>query len=120
MISDEHVSGRQDRRARMLGIFWLIYGAIRLIAALWLISFSNTATLMFGALLNRVADPFALMNDFHVLYTIIIVFVDRLWHFGDSRGPGASGWAETGASPGGNRSIVVSLGYSFRPGPRRI
>jgi hypothetical protein len=33
---------------------------------------SSTATLMFGALLNRVPDPFTLMTDFHVLYTVMI------------------------------------------------
>jgi hypothetical protein len=27
---------------------------------------------MFGALLNRVPDPFALMADFHVLYAMLI------------------------------------------------
>jgi hypothetical protein len=37
-----------------------------------LIIYTNTATLMFGALLNRVADPFTLMALFHFFYTAII------------------------------------------------
>jgi hypothetical protein len=35
--------------------------------------FQPTATVMFGALLGRVADPFALMSDFHIIYTGIMV-----------------------------------------------
>jgi hypothetical protein len=57
-----------------LGILWAIYGISRLIIALVLIFFSGTATLMFGALLSRVANPFALMADFHLLYVCIIVW----------------------------------------------
>jgi uncharacterized membrane protein YwaF len=35
--------------------------------------YASTATLMFGALLNRVADPFTLMGVFHFLYAATIV-----------------------------------------------
>ncbi|HET6143577.1 MAG TPA: hypothetical protein VFE02_08705 [Candidatus Acidoferrales bacterium] len=38
-----------------------------------LLIYTNTATLMFGALLNRVADPFTLMGLFHFLYAAVIV-----------------------------------------------
>jgi uncharacterized membrane protein len=41
--------------------------------AVFLVSFGGTATLMFGALLNRVADPFTLMGIFHSLYVVAIV-----------------------------------------------
>ena len=57
-----------------LGILWAIYGISRLIIALVLAFFSGTATLMFGALLSRVPNPFALMADFHLLYTCIIIW----------------------------------------------
>jgi hypothetical protein len=53
----------------------LLYGVWRLIAAAGLVVFSATATLMFGALLNRVADPFTLMNIFHILYAVAIVLL---------------------------------------------
>jgi ABC-type spermidine/putrescine transport system permease subunit II len=33
---------------------------------------SGTATLMFGALLNRVPDPFTLMEAFHFMYIVLI------------------------------------------------
>jgi hypothetical protein len=35
--------------------------------------YSGTATVMFGALLGRVPDPFALMSDFHIVYAGIVV-----------------------------------------------
>ena len=60
------------RHFRILGICWVMYGVIRLATAVWLALFSGTATLMFGALLNRVADPFSLMNIFHVVYALLV------------------------------------------------
>jgi hypothetical protein len=57
-----------------LGILWALYGISRLIIALVLVFFSGTATLMFGALLSRVANPFALMADFHLVYVCIIIW----------------------------------------------
>ncbi|MGB8323481.1 MAG: hypothetical protein WCE52_11040 [Candidatus Acidiferrum sp.] len=56
----------------LLGGCWLMYGILRLVMAALLFLFSTTATLMFGALLSRVPNPFALMSDFHLLYTAII------------------------------------------------
>jgi len=38
-----------------------------------LVLFGGTATVMFGALLGRVPNPFALMGDFHVIYAVIVV-----------------------------------------------
>lgn len=61
-------------RAGTLGILWAIYGISRLIIALVLTFFSGTATLMFGALLSRVPNAFALMADFHLLYVCIIIW----------------------------------------------
>jgi hypothetical protein len=51
----------------------MLYGILCIVNAVWLATFSPTATVMFGALLNRVADPFTLMNVFHFLYTMAIV-----------------------------------------------
>jgi hypothetical protein len=58
---------------RLLGYCWIAYGILRLIAAIWLVLFSPTSTVMFGALLNRVPNPFALMGDFHVIYAGLVV-----------------------------------------------
>ena len=70
MVSDDAMN---QSRLKTLGICWIVYGIIRLVAAAWLASFSGTATLMYGSLLNRVADPFALMNIFHFMYTLVVV-----------------------------------------------
>ena len=56
-----------------LGVLWTVYGVIRLILAAVLVIYTRTATLMFGALLNRVADPFTLMGIFHFVYAAGIV-----------------------------------------------
>jgi hypothetical protein len=58
---------------RLLGYCWIAYGILRLIAAVWLVLFSPTSTVMFGALLNRVPNPFALMGDFHIIYAGLVV-----------------------------------------------
>ncbi len=59
---------------RVLGACWIVYGVLRLAMTLWLIAFTTTATLMFGALLTRVPDPFTLMSVFHFVYTGIILW----------------------------------------------
>jgi hypothetical protein len=60
-------------RGRPLGLCWLVYGIIRLVASVWLLGFMNTATVMFGALLVRVPNPYSLMNAFHLVYAGLIV-----------------------------------------------
>ena len=54
MTAGDSTIQKIDRHIRILGICWIIYGVARLIFAVWLVSFSNTATVMFGALLARV------------------------------------------------------------------
>jgi hypothetical protein len=59
---------------RVLGICWIVYGILRLAMTVWLVSFTTTATLMFGALLTRVPDPYTLMSLFHFLYLGVIIW----------------------------------------------
>jgi hypothetical protein len=59
-------------RFRTLGACWIVYGIFRLIMAVCLFIYGATATLMFGALLNRVPNPFALMDLFHFFYMATI------------------------------------------------
>lgn len=59
---------------KTLGLAWIVYGVYRLAVTVWLISFTTTATLMFGALLTRVPDPYSLMTAFHILYSVAIVW----------------------------------------------
>jgi hypothetical protein len=68
MLSNESVV----KKLRILGICWVVYGILRLAMAVWLLAFSTTATLMFGALLSRVPDPFTLMGFFHFIYILTV------------------------------------------------
>lgn len=61
------------KNSSTLGALWIIYAILRLVAAILLVLFSGTATVMFGALLNRVPDPYTLMSTFHVLYVGAII-----------------------------------------------
>src|SRR5579863_8691161 len=72
-MAGEKLSGAANDRYRTLGGLWVVYGIVRLIMAAFLGVFSRTATLMFGALLDRVANPFALMADFHFVYVVMTV-----------------------------------------------
>src|ERR1700678_1333184 len=58
---------------RTLGIGWVIYGLLRLITALGVFMWSATLTLMWGALLSRVPNPFALMDYFHAFLIFAII-----------------------------------------------
>ena len=73
MSSNDPIARDTSGHLRTLGICWVVYGVIRLVMAVCLFIYNSTATLMFGALLNRVANPFALMADFHLLYLGIII-----------------------------------------------
>ncbi len=73
MATSEIAVGDLGGNRRILGVCWIAYGIFRLVMAIGLVLFSGTATLMFGALLSRVANPFALMSDFHLIYTATIV-----------------------------------------------
>ena len=67
---------------RSLGSLWIIYAVIRLVAVILLVVYSGTATVMFGALLSRVPDPFTLMSIFHVLYVVAIIITALAGLFG--------------------------------------
>jgi hypothetical protein len=62
---------------RNFGILWILYGLLRLIGALGVFMYSATLTLMWGALLSRVPNPYALMDFFHffLIFAIILGIV---------------------------------------------
>lgn len=70
---NESTAGNLSDHQRTLGICWVLYGIFRLVMGICLILCSGTATVMFGALLNRVPNPLALMDDFHIVYTVIVI-----------------------------------------------
>jgi len=63
-----------------LGALWIVYALVRFVAAILLVIFSGTATVMFGALLSRVPDPYTLMTAFHIIYicAVIVTFLSGL------------------------------------------
>jgi hypothetical protein len=58
---------------RTLGVLWLLYGVFRIIGGVWLLIYSPVLTLMWGALLNRVPNPFGWMDLFHVYLVLAII-----------------------------------------------
>jgi hypothetical protein len=82
MRSEAPVSQNFAGPVRILGIFWVFYGIARLVMALWLAVLTPTATVMFGALLTRVPNPFSLMTVFHFLYLGIILWSAACGVFG--------------------------------------
>ena len=72
MSSDDPSAQNLSGHIRTLGKCWIVYGVIRMIMAVCLVVYGSTAALMFGALLNRVPDPFTLMGVFHFMYIVMI------------------------------------------------
>jgi hypothetical protein len=58
---------------RNLGILWILYGLLRFVGAIGVFLHSGTLTLMWGALLNRVPNPFELMDLFHDFLIFVII-----------------------------------------------
>lgn len=82
MPLDNSAAGNLGDHRGILGVCWLIYGIFRLIMGICLVVSSGTATVMFGALLDRVPNPFALMRDFHVVYAGVVVLAFLCGVFG--------------------------------------
>jgi uncharacterized membrane protein len=73
-MSTNAVAARNPRaNSTTLGALWLVYAILRLVAVILLVLYAGTATVMFGALLTRVADFVAFMAVFHVLYIAAII-----------------------------------------------
>jgi hypothetical protein len=58
---------------RTLGVLWLFYAILRFAGAVFILIYSATLTLMWGALITRVPNPFALMSFFHVFLLFAMV-----------------------------------------------
>ena len=59
---------------RVLGILWFVYGCTRIAGGVGLALYSNTLALMWGALLNRVADALSWMVFFHAMLAVAIAW----------------------------------------------
>jgi hypothetical protein len=56
-----------------LGLLWLFYGILRFAGAAFILVYSSTLTLMWGAIITRVPNPFALMSLFHFFLIFAVV-----------------------------------------------
>jgi uncharacterized membrane protein len=73
-MSTNTVVARNPRaNSSTLGSLWIVYAVLRLVAVILLVLYTGTATVMFGALLTRVSDPYTLMTMFHILYIAAII-----------------------------------------------
>jgi hypothetical protein len=55
----------QGTRHATLGLLWAIHGVFMIALALWIVFISGTLTVMWGAIITRVPNPFAWMSAFH-------------------------------------------------------
>jgi len=58
---------------RTFGVLWLLYAILRFAGAAFILVYSTTLTVMWGAIITRVPNPFALMSFFHVFLTFALV-----------------------------------------------
>jgi hypothetical protein len=56
-----------------LGVLWLVYAILRFAGAAFIVVYENTLTLMWGAIITRVPNPFALMSLFHFFLIFAVV-----------------------------------------------
>jgi hypothetical protein len=54
-----------DTPRKTLGALWAIYGVLCFIEVAWIVVQADTLSVMWGALLNRVPNPYAWMSMFH-------------------------------------------------------
>jgi uncharacterized membrane protein len=68
---------------RTLGILWLVYAAICIFEAVWLVVERHVLRLMWGALINRVPDPFAWMGyyDMLLLAAVTLAIIAAIFSF---------------------------------------
>ena len=56
-----------------LGILWAVYAILRFAGAAFIVVYEGTLTVMWGAIITRVANPFALMSLFHFFLIFAVV-----------------------------------------------
>jgi hypothetical protein len=66
----ERMMKSDTRESQKAGILWLAYGCLRVAQVAFIVVFSGTLSLMWGALLERVPDPLAWMAAFHVFLVV--------------------------------------------------
>jgi hypothetical protein len=73
MSTSSAIAQNPRANSTTLGALWIMYGIFRLVAAILMLLYTSTATVMFGALLTRVPDYATFMAIFHILYIAAIL-----------------------------------------------
>ena len=55
-----------DTPRKTLGVLWVLYGVLCFVEVAWIVVQADTLSVMWGALLNRVPNPYAWMTLFHL------------------------------------------------------
>src|SRR5579871_229122 len=73
----------QNGQFRTLGVLWGLYGILMVGAAAWIMVYNRTLTLMWGAIVSRVANPFAWMDMLHLFLvaTVIMALISAALSF---------------------------------------
>jgi hypothetical protein len=56
-----------------LGVLWAVYAILRFAGAAFIVVYEGMLTVMWGAIITRVANPFALMSLFHFFLIFAVV-----------------------------------------------
>jgi hypothetical protein len=67
--------GTFDMRRKTLGVLWVLYGVLCFIEVAWIAVQAGALTVMWGALLNRVPNPYSWMTVFHVGLVIAVALL---------------------------------------------
>ena len=66
-----------------LGILWIIYGIVMIVAAAFMVVYNGTLTLMWGAIVTRVPNALAWMSAFHLFLgaTVVMALISAFFSF---------------------------------------
>jgi hypothetical protein len=62
-----------SERYGTLGVLWAVYAILRFAGAAFIVVYEGMLTVMWGAIITRVANPFALMSLFHFFLIFAVV-----------------------------------------------
>jgi hypothetical protein len=63
----------QRARHTTLSLLWALHGVLMLALAVWIVLYNGTLTVMWGAIISRVPDPFSWMAAFHFYLAVAVV-----------------------------------------------
>ena len=95
-----------------LGILWLVYGALGIAKGVWLLLYRPVLRLMWGALIDRVPDPFTWMAAFDtlLLLAIAVMLIAAVFSV-------LAGWSLVARKPSGRPLVLIAAFLALLTGP---